>query len=148
MENESHPFDPVEKEHSLRADSQSWDTSTVKSARPDDIPLIDVSDYFKTESDEDLDAAAEQLGYASRNAGFYSLIGHAVPEETIGDAFEQTKRFHQLPLEQKNASLMDQPESVRNAVRESMRVAISDHYLDGYVELPANCWLVTARNPA
>jgi isopenicillin N synthase-like dioxygenase len=109
--NESNTFDPLEKEHSLRAESQSWDTSTVVPARPDDIPLIDVSDYFATASDEDLDIAAEQLGYASRNVGFYSLIGHTVPDKTICDAFEQTRRFHQLPMEQKNALLMDQPDA-------------------------------------
>jgi len=107
----SNTFDPVEKERSLRAESQSWDTSTVVPARSDDIPVIDVGAYFASGSDESLDAVADQLGYASRYVGFYSLIGHAVPEETIGDAFEQTKRFHQLPLENKNALLMDQPES-------------------------------------
>jgi len=111
VENESNTFDPVEKEHSLRAESQSWDTSAVVPARPDDIPVIDVDDYFASGSDEALDAVADQLGYASRYVGFYSLIGHAVSEETIGDAFEQTKRFHQLSLENKNALLMDQPES-------------------------------------
>ena len=111
MEDESNTFDPVEKEHSLRAESQSWDTSTVVPARPDDIPVIDVSDYFTSGSDAALDAVADQLGYASRNVGFYSLIGHTVPEETVDDAFEQTKRFHQLSLEKKNALLMDQPDS-------------------------------------
>jgi isopenicillin N synthase-like dioxygenase len=111
VEGKNKSFDPVEKEQSLRAESQSWDTSVVVPAGLDDIPLIDVSDYFASGSDAALDAVAEQLGYASRNVGFYSLVGHAVPEETIDDAFEQTKRFHRLPLEKKNALLMDQPES-------------------------------------
>jgi isopenicillin N synthase-like dioxygenase len=111
VEDKNKSFDPVEKEQSLRVESQSWDTSVVVPAGLDDIPLIDVSDYFASGSDEALDAVADQLGYASRNVGFYSLIGHAVPEKTIADAFEQTKRFHRLPLEQKNALLMDQPES-------------------------------------
>ena len=47
-----------------------------------------------------------------------------------------------------SSGLVDQPESVRNAIRESVLAAITDRYLDGYVELPAKCWLVTARNPA
>lgn len=46
-----------------------------------------------------------------------------------------------------SSALADKPESVRNAVRESVLKAIADRYMHGYVELPGKCWLVTARNP-
>jgi ubiquinone/menaquinone biosynthesis C-methylase UbiE len=47
-----------------------------------------------------------------------------------------------------SSGLIDQPESVKNAVRASVVAAITDRYRDGYVELLGKCWLVTARNPA
>lgn len=47
-----------------------------------------------------------------------------------------------------SSALVDQPESIRNAVRESVLAAITDRYVEGYVELPGKCWLVTARNSA
>ena len=47
-----------------------------------------------------------------------------------------------------SGGLIDQPESVKNAVRESVVAAIANRYRDGYVELLGKCWLVTARNPA
>jgi ubiquinone/menaquinone biosynthesis C-methylase UbiE len=47
-----------------------------------------------------------------------------------------------------SSGLVDQPESVRTAVRASVLAAITDRFLDGYVELPGKCWLVTARNAA
>jgi isopenicillin N synthase-like dioxygenase len=102
-------FDAVEKENALRAESESWDTTRVVSARPDDIPVIDVREYLASGSDFALETAAQKLGEASRNAGFFSLTGHSVPDAIISDAFEQTRRFHRLPLESKNALLMDQP---------------------------------------
>ena len=43
---------------------------------------------------------------------------------------------------------VDQPEAIKNAVRESVLAAVTDRYLNGYVELSAKCWLVTARNLA
>ncbi len=111
MDDESNTFDPVEKEDSLRAESQSWDTSHVVPARFDDIPVIDVSKYFESGSDDSLEEAADQLGDASRHVGFYSLVGHSVPNSVVSDAFEQTRRFHELPLQSKNSLLMDQPAS-------------------------------------
>jgi isopenicillin N synthase-like dioxygenase len=111
VKDKSNTFDPVEKEDSLRAESQSWDTSHVVPARAGDIPVIDVSEYFESGSDEALEEAADQLGDASRHVGFYSLVGHAISDKVVSDAFEQTRRFHELPLQSKNALLMDQPAS-------------------------------------
>ena len=97
MKDKSNTFDPVEKEDSLRVESQSWDTSHVVPARSGDIPVIDVSKYFESGSDEALAEAADQLGDASRRVGFYSLVGHAVSDRVVRNAFEQTRRFHELP---------------------------------------------------
>ncbi|WP_279243564.1 class I SAM-dependent methyltransferase [Candidatus Litorirhabdus singularis] len=46
-----------------------------------------------------------------------------------------------------SSGLVNQPDAVRSAVRESVRAAIAGSYVDGYVELQGQCWLVTASNP-
>lgn len=102
-------FDPVAKENALQAESQSWDTTRVFPARPNDIPVIDVSEYFESGSETALEAVAEILGRASRNIGFYSLVGHGMPETAISNALAHAKRFHQLGAKHKNALRMDQP---------------------------------------
>jgi len=103
-------FDPVEKEKALQAESQSWNTTRVVQAEPEDIPVIDVSEYFNTGCDVALEKAAVELGKANRNTGFFILSGHGVPENSIEDAFEQARRFHDLPVETKLALGMDQPD--------------------------------------
>jgi len=102
-------FDPNEKERSLQNESQSWDTTRVEQAGPEDIPLIDVSEYFASGCEAALETVAEQLGEANRNTGFFFLTGHAVPQRAIEDAFEQASRFHKLPIETKLKLRMDQP---------------------------------------
>jgi SAM-dependent methyltransferase len=63
-----------------------------------------------------------------------------------GGSLDASVKFF-IELGPLSSRLVDQPESVKNAVRESLLAAITDRYQDGYVELPAKCWLVTARNP-
>jgi len=109
VEDKNNTFDPVEKENALQAESQSWDTSQVVPAQTGDIPVLDVSKYFNYGSDEALEDVADQLGDASRHVGFFSLVGHTVSDEVVNGAFEQTRRFHELPLQSKEALLMDQP---------------------------------------
>ena len=102
-------FDPNEKERALQNESQTWDTTRVEQAGPEDIPLIDVSEYFASGCEAALETVANQLGEANRNTGFFFLTGHAVPQQVIEDAFEQASRFHELPIETKLKLRMDQP---------------------------------------
>ena len=51
-------FDAHQKEQALRAESQSWDTSSIEPALPGDIPVIDVTDYFAGAEPAALEAAA------------------------------------------------------------------------------------------
>ena len=71
------PFDPREKEAQLRRESKTWDTRHVEAASPDDIPIIDVADYFLSNSDAALEDAASQLRDACLNVGF--LLAHRAP---------------------------------------------------------------------
>ena len=102
-------FDPAQKERQLVAESTSWDTSNPVDAKPGDIPIVDVSDYFKTGSPESLDAAGVALRNASETVGFYYLTGHGVSEKLIAETFDQTMRFHALAFETKQSILMGRP---------------------------------------
>jgi ubiquinone/menaquinone biosynthesis C-methylase UbiE len=85
-----------------------------------------------------------------QTAGFTDIDFEATePTMKMGDgeSLDASVEFF-MELGPVSGGLVDQPESVRNAVRESVLAAVSDRYLDGYVQLPGKCWLVTARNPA
>ena len=103
-------FDPQAKEAKLQRESQSWDTSQVYAALPGDIPIIDVTDYFMTESDVALDTVAVHLRETCLNVGFCSIIGHQFPTELLNLAFAEARRFFALPLDVKKSLLMDRPD--------------------------------------
>ena len=103
-------FDPYEKERELKSESDSWDVSHPQEAIEGDIPVINVEDYFLTDSEEALEDVATQLRIACEEVGFFTLIGHQVSSEALDAIFEQTREFHSLPLKEKNTVLMDRPD--------------------------------------
>ena len=98
-------FDPYQKEHQLRAESENWDTSQLEEARPGDIPIIDVGEYFATGNS--LPKLAEQLREACQHTGFFSIIGHQIPAACIADMFAMVRKFHELDAEVKQTMLLD-----------------------------------------
>lgn len=58
------------------------------------VPVIDLSQ----ENDE---VIAEQLWNAATTVGFFTLIGHGIPQEMIDSAFEASAAFFSLPEEEK-----------------------------------------------
>ena len=48
-------YDPRQKEVDLQRESQAWEIGEIQAARPGDIPVIDLSRYFESDSDSDLD---------------------------------------------------------------------------------------------
>lgn len=103
-------FDAHDKEKQLKAESESWHTNHVIDAEADDIPLIDLSDYFKTGDRDSLQNIAEQLKQACEEVGFFSIIGHQIPQSQIDITFQKVREFHALPLAQKVKIKMDRPE--------------------------------------
>jgi isopenicillin N synthase-like dioxygenase len=103
-------FDPQAKEAQLQNESKSWDTSQIFPALVDDIPIIDVAEYFTTESDAALEKVAEKLRDACLSVGFCSIIGHQFPRDLLNQAFTEARRFFTLPMESKTALLMDRPD--------------------------------------
>ena len=100
-------FDPHGKEAELRTQAASWDTRQVHDARDGDIPVIDLHDYFTRQDEGSLDAAAAMLRAACETVGFFSITGHGVERELVGDMFAMTRRFHAQPLARKMRIAMD-----------------------------------------
>ena len=102
-------FDPFAKERQLKSDSDSWDTRNPENAAAGDIPVIDLGEYLGSESKRALERVAGELRVACEEVGFFSITGHQVETHLIDEMFTQTRRFHALPLEDKQAILMDRP---------------------------------------
>lgn len=101
------PFDAHEKEQQLRQEANEWDTSKPVAASDGDIPILDLTDYFTTGSEESLKKVASMLRVACEEVGFFSIIGHQIPSEQIDATFEMVRRFHDLPIDVKREILMD-----------------------------------------
>lgn len=71
------------------------------------IPVIDFGPMFAGEA-----GALERVGAAVRDAceriGFFYIANHGLPESLIEAAFDQSKRFHALPLDEKRKLKLDQ----------------------------------------
>lgn len=65
------------------------------------IPLIDLSPL--SASGGAVDALAAEVGAASRDWGFFVVVGHGVPAETVARATEAQRAFFALPAERKAA---------------------------------------------
>ncbi len=100
-------YDSQKKEEQLRREAESWDTTNIQRANPNDIPIIDIHNYFQNQSEVELAKVAEQLLYASTHVGFYYLKGHGISSESVARIFSESKRFHDLELEKKMALKMD-----------------------------------------
>jgi isopenicillin N synthase-like dioxygenase len=70
------------------------------------IPVIDLGPYFAGES-RALEALGAEIRHACETVGFFYIANHGVPQELIDRTFEQSKRFHALPLEEKLTLRLD-----------------------------------------
>ena len=73
-------------------------TDVAEAARA--IPVIDVGPAFRRELGGP-ERAAAQLRQASEQVGFFYLAGHGVPDSVIDAAFEASREFHRMSLEEK-----------------------------------------------
>ena len=66
----------------------------------DEIPILDLAPYFSCVPGA-LDRVARDLHHASTKVGFYYLKNHGIPQAVIDQTFIESKRFHDLPLDEK-----------------------------------------------
>jgi isopenicillin N synthase-like dioxygenase len=67
-----------------------------------DVPVVDLAPFFAVDATPEQRAAvAAEMADACERVGFVLVAGHGVPQETIDAFYDVSKRFFQLPLEQK-----------------------------------------------
>ena len=70
------------------------------------IPILDVSRYIAGDMGE-LPRLGAELRHAFEHVGFYYLRGHGVPQLLIDAMFAECRRFHDQPMEKKQALKID-----------------------------------------
>lgn len=89
--------------HDVRGDLRDDDEAIRLMDHPDsdeEIPTLDIAAYLAGQPGG-REAAAAKLREVSRTVGFFYLKGHGIPQELIDRVFEQSRRFHALPIETK-----------------------------------------------
>ena len=74
----------------------------ARTARTDEIPIIDVSCLYGGGAKAKM-AAAGQLAAACQNTGFFFIVNHQVDPQLISETFAQARCFFDLPREEKAA---------------------------------------------
>jgi isopenicillin N synthase-like dioxygenase len=90
------------------------------------IPVIDFGPVFRREPDA-LDGVAAQVREASERVGFFYLAGHGVPPSVIDAAFEASREFHSMPLDEKLRLRLNENNIGYLAVNQSMQRASTVH---------------------
>ncbi|MGY1741372.1 MULTISPECIES: isopenicillin N synthase family dioxygenase [unclassified Blastococcus] len=70
------------------------------------LPVVDIRGLGSDDPAERADVGG-RLRAACRDTGFFYVTGHAVPPELVDAAFDQARRFFDLPLERKRRAGMD-----------------------------------------
>ncbi len=71
------------------------------------IPVIDLGPYLRREP-SGLSRLADELRDVCTGVGFFYIKNHGVTDEIIQNAFEQNRRFHAEPIENKRKLKLDQ----------------------------------------
>jgi len=66
----------------------------------EEIPTLDIGPYLNDEPGGREKVAAE-LGEISRTIGFFYVKNHGIPQDVIDRIFAESRRFHSLPVEEK-----------------------------------------------
>jgi isopenicillin N synthase-like dioxygenase len=94
---------PDTKVHDVRGEIRDDEDSVYLMDHPDSdeqIPTLDIAPYLNGEPGG-REKGAAQLREISKTIGFFYLKGHGIPQNVIDGVFEQSRRFHALPLETK-----------------------------------------------
>ncbi len=76
-------------------------TAPAQAPAPDEIiPILDVAAY-RSGKPGARERLAEELREACQRIGFYFITNHGIPQAVVDRVFEQSARFHALPLERK-----------------------------------------------
>jgi isopenicillin N synthase-like dioxygenase len=90
------------------------------------IPVIDFGPAFGGDAGA-LEAVAARVRVACEQVGFFYMTGHGVPQAVIDGAFEASREFHALPLEQKMQLRLNENNIGYLPVNQSMQRASGVH---------------------
>src|SRR5262249_24177562 len=90
------------------------------------IPVIDFGSAFRGEPGGQ-EAVASQVRRASQGVGFFYLAGHGVQSEAVEGAFEASREFHAMPLDEKLRLAINENNICYLAVNQSIQGASTVH---------------------
>lgn len=67
-----------------------------------EVPLVDIAPYIADPSSPTAQKVVEQVRNACMTSGFFSLVGHGIPETLQNAVFNGAKAFFALPFEEKD----------------------------------------------
>lgn len=79
------------------------------------IPIVDFSAFLKGNQNEK-HIVSNELVNAFKTVGFVYLANHGIPAEKLESVYDQSKRFFNLPLEEKTKLAWETPEANRGYV--------------------------------
>jgi len=78
--------------------------ATVRTAATDEMPVLDLSTLT---DGGDIAAVAAQLRHACLTTGFFYVANHGIPQSVIDGVFDVTRRYFDLPIEQRMPHRLD-----------------------------------------
>jgi isopenicillin N synthase-like dioxygenase len=90
------------------------------------IPVIDFGPAFRGES-RGLDTVVAAVRHACERVGFFYMAGHGVAQDVIDAAFEASREFHAMPLEDKLRLKLNENNIGYLPVNQSMQRASTVH---------------------
>ncbi|MBV8838528.1 MAG: 2-oxoglutarate and iron-dependent oxygenase domain-containing protein, partial [Alphaproteobacteria bacterium] len=77
----------------------------VRAASADEMPVLDLT---ALNAGGDIKPIAERMRHACVTTGFFYVANHGIPQAVIDNLFATTKRYFDLPMEQRLAHRMDE----------------------------------------
>lgn len=99
----------------------------------EDIPTLDISPYLSGKPGG-CETVAAQLRDISKTVGFFYLKGHGIAQDLVDRVFEQSRRFHALPIETKKQI----PYFETGSFRSGYQPCSADGYQNQNVNIIAN----------
>jgi len=87
---------------SVKTDNKVTASAGVRASIADgkDLPLLDVGPYLAGEPGA-LEQLAADVKWIQENLGFFAIINHGIPQSLIDEAFHQTAKLFEIPMEEK-----------------------------------------------
>lgn len=79
------------------------------------VPVVDLS-RFSSDDPRERDRVASETDSICRDIGFFSVVGHGVPESDIHDVYELSKAFFRTSVEEKARVRQPHPHVVRGYI--------------------------------